>query len=327
MTATSISGPSQVAHERLNGAEPYVIGSLSDGHKLGLAIESGGGAGPVTLGKLQAFEETGVLGVIDEIHAISIGAINACAQMAGQTGLALEGYDMMTQKDFVKISRIQRIFDMRKLDRVLRSSKGLDVEKIIKSPTPIHVGVSVLTGGLRPVSVDLSKQDPENVIDWLMRGAHLGIAAGPAPKDSKGNFYADGGFSHLSAVSMAVINGCTDVFMLSNQPFARDVYKAWQVALMGAGLSPYDLMAIPAFGRIVRAQIASRRGFKDGTFKYGDALVEGFYPPKSDSPENALPTLFNTDPKRIMVGFNIGKLSVLQRLAGLLPTVSAQPAN
>ena len=126
---------------------------------------------------------------------------------------------------------------------------------------------------------------------------------------------------------MAVNNGCTRVLKFSNQPYARDVYKTWQVALMGLGLSPYDPMAIPAFGRIVRAQIASRRGFKDGTFKYGDALVEGFYPPKSDSPENALPTLFNTDPKRIMVGFNIGKLSVLQRLAVLFPTVSAQPAN
>ena len=188
MTATSISGPVQVAYERLNGAEPYVIGSLSDGHKLGLAVESGGGSGPVTLGNLQALEEAGIFGVIDEVHSISIGGINACAQMAGQTELALEGYGVMTRDGFIRKWRVKRVMDMRMLDIFLRGPKGLDVEKITKSPTPIHVGVSLLTGGLRPVSVDLSKQDPENVIDWLMRGAHLGLAAGPAPKDSKGNF-------------------------------------------------------------------------------------------------------------------------------------------
>ena len=319
MNATSLSGPMQVAHERLNGVEPYEVGSLSDGHKLGLAIGSGGGAGPVTLGKLLALQETGVLGVVDEIHALSIGAINAGAQMAGQTDLALEGYEIMTRSGFIDARRFWSVVNMGVLSRALRGSRGLDVEKIVNSPTPIHVGVSQLNGGLRPISVNLSEQDPEHVIDWLMRGAHLGIAAGPAPKDVKGNVYADGGFSHLSAVDMAVTNGCTVVILLSNQPYAPDVYKPWQVMLMGAGLSLYDLMAIPTFSRIVRAQIASRRDFKDGAFKYGDASIEGFFPPRPDCPENSLPTLFNTDPRRIKIGFDVGKLSVLQRLSGLLP--------
>ena len=320
-------GPTQLSFNRLNYAEPYVPGSMSDGRKLGLAVGSGGGAGPVTLGKLLALQETGVLGVVDEIHALSIGAINASAQLAGQTDLALEGYEIMTRSGFIDARRFWSVVNMGVLSRALRGSRGLDVEKIVNSPTPIHVGVSQLNGGLRPISVNLSEQDPEHVIDWLMRGAHLGIAAGPAPKDVNGNVYADGGFSHLSAVDMAVINGCTDVILLSNQPYAPDAYKAWQVLLMGAGLSIYDPRAIPTFSRIVRAQIASRQPFKNGAFRYGNANVEGFFPPEPDCPENALPTLFNTDPRRIKIGFDIGRIHVLQRLAGLLPNAPTISVN
>lgn len=322
MQTIELSGPMEVARERLSYVEPYIVGSLSDGHKIGLAIGSGGGAGPVTLGKLQALQDMGVLGVIDEIHAISVGAINASAQVAGQTAVALEGYGVMTEEGFIRKSRLNRVVDMRILERVLRSDKGLDVEKITQSPAPIHVGVSQLNGGLRPISVNLSEQDPEHVIDWLMRGAHLGIAAGPAPKDKSGNVYADGGFSHLSAIHMAVSNGCTDVIYLSNQPYAPDAYKAWQVALMGAGLSPYDPNAILNFSRIVRQQIASRRVFKEGAFKYQNANVEAFFPPRPDCPENTLPTLFNTDRRRIQVGFDIGRMHVLRHLASLFPAVS-----
>jgi len=316
MSVMELSGPIEVAYARKNGAEPYVVGSFSDGHRLGVAGGSGGGAGPVTLGKLLGLHEAGLLDVVDEFHVISVSAINVGAQVAGQTDLALEGYGVMTEEGFIKKSRFNRVVDMRILERVLRSAKGLDVEKITQSPAPIHVGVSQLNGGLRPISVNLSEQDPEHVIDWIMRGAHLGIAAGPAPKDAKGNVYADGGFSHLSAVDMAVSNGCTDVIYLSNQPYAPDAYKAWQVALMGAGLSLYDPRAIPTFSRIVRAQIASRQVFKEGAFKYNGANVEAFFPPHPDCPENTLPTLFNTDPRRIQIGFDIGRMHVLQSLNG-----------
>ena len=326
MHTQELIGPSQLAFERLNYAEPYVPGSLSDGRKLGLAIGSGGGAGPVTLGKLQALQHLGLLEMVDEIHTISVGAINASAVMANQIELALEGYDMMTKEGFIKKSRVHRIVDMRILERVLRSSRGLDIERITKSSAPIHVGVTQVSGGLRPISIDLSKQDPESVIDWLMRGAHLGIAAGPAPKDSSGVVYADGGFSHLSAVDMAFRNGCTDIIYLSNQPYNPDKYKRHQIMLLGAGLSLYDKFAIPTLSGVVRRQIASRKPFQDGLFTYEGTRVEAFFPPTPDCPDNALPTLFNNDPRRIEIGFRIGSLRVLERLASFLPTTHTQPA-
>lgn len=327
MSEIEISGPMEVARERLGYEPPYVIGSMSDGHKLGVAVGSGGAAGPVSLGKLQALQEAGVLGVVDEIHAISVGAINASAQMAGQTELALEGYDVMTKHGFIRRSRVNRMLDMRILDGVLRGENGLNPEKITKSPVPVHVGVSRVNGGLRPISINLSEQDPEHVIDWIMRGAHLGIAAGPAPKDKLGNVYADGGFSHLSAVHMAVSNGCTDVIYLSNQPYEEDAYSVRNVLIFGGGFSLYDPLAILHLSRIVRAQIASRKDFKDGAFKYRHANVEAFFPPEPDCPENTLPTLFNTDPRKIKIGFDIGKLSVLQRLSGLLPIMPNTTAS
>ncbi len=327
MSTMELSGPTQLSFERLNYEVPYVPGSMSDGRKLGLAVGSGGAAGPVTLGKLQALQETGVLGVVDEIHAISVGSINACAQVAGQTEVALEGYDMMTREGFIQRSRINRVLDMRILERFLKGSKGLDVEKITKNPAPIHVGVTKLSGGLKPLSIDLSKQDPELIISWLMRGAHLGVAAGPAPKDEWGDFYTDGGFSHLSAVDMAVKNGCTDVIYLSNQPHTADSYSIRNVLLFGVGFSLYDPLAIPRLSRIIRAQNASKRDFRNGAFKYGVANVEGFFPPQPDSPENALPTLLNTDPRKIKIGFDIGKMHVLQRLAGLLPNAPTISVN
>ena len=316
MTNHEISAPMALSvSRRTNG---YVRGSFSDGRRLGVAIGSGGGAGPVTLGKLTALQKTGVLDQVDEIHAISVGAINAAALLAGQGELALSGYMEMTDKGFIKKWRLLRVVDMRILERVLRRSDGLDQQKVAESEIPLHVGVTRLTGGLKPVSINLTEQDPEDVIGWLMSGAHLGIAAGPAPKDRHGDVYADGGFSHLSAIDMAA-KVCTDIIYLSNQPYEPDVYKGWQVALMGAGLSLYDRHAIPAFRRVVRSQIESRRPICDGDFSYNGANVTAFFPPRPTTPEDALPTLFNTDPRRIDAGFRIGSMHALNKIASYFP--------
>jgi len=319
MNSPEISAPMALALSRKTGG--YVRGSHSDGRRLGVAIGSGGGAGPVTLGKLVALQRTGVLDYVDAIHAISVGAINAAALLAGQTELAIAGYGEVTKGGFIKKIRVHRIVDMGILERVLRRSDGLDEEKVAKSSIPLHVGVTQLTGGLRPISIDLSQEEPDNVIDWLMRGAHLGIAAGPAPKDRRGIVYADGGFSHLSAIDMAYKGGCTDIIYLSNQPYEPDKYNAFNVAFFGAGLSLYDRHAIPALNRVVRNQIASRRPICDGEFRYNDANVVGFFPPRPTEPEDALPTLFNTDPRRIETGFRIGSMHVLERTASYFPVL------
>lgn len=314
MNSLEIHIPLQVALDRKTSN--YVAGSFSDGRKLGLAIGGGGGSGSVTLGYLEELRNAGVLQVIDVVTALSVGAINISAVVAGQTELALKGYDTMTEKGFIQKRRIHRIFDMKILERLLRGSDGLDTNKINDCTIPLLLGVTQLTGGIKPITIDLAEQDPENIVDWLMRGAHQGIAAGPAPKDKKGIVYVDGGYSHLSAVDMAVQSGCTDVIYLSNHPYKQGEYKGWQVALFGAGFSPYDIKAIPNYNSIFRRQIASLATFKEGSFNYMGAEVAGFFPADSES----LPKLINTDPRKVKAGFDIGKLHILEHLAPFLTT-------
>lgn len=321
--STNINTPMQLAFER--GSQKYEAGSMTDGRKLGLAIGSGGGAGPVSLGGLSSLQELDVLGSVDSMYGVSVGAINLAAFAAGQTEVAIGGYERMTEADFVKFGRVLRIMDMGVLKTLLNGKNGLDTEAVVESKVPINVGVTRLSGGLKPQVFDLSALEPEDVVDVLVWGASIPGVSGLAPRDKKGigggsnTAFADGGFSHLSAVDMAAQDGCTDVIYLSNQPFSADKYRAWQVGLFGTLMTPYDTKAISNLRQIVKNQISSRRPFADGTFQYGDVSVDGLFPPGQKPFADLLPSLFNKDPRKIMTGFDISKLHILDKLSALMP--------
>ena len=72
-----------------------------------------------------------------------------------------------------------RAIDMSVLEAAMEPV--LDTKKIVNSPVPVNVGVTVLSP-LSRMSVDLSKVEPEEVIPWMMRGGHLPIVGGAAPR-------------------------------------------------------------------------------------------------------------------------------------------------
>lgn len=321
------SVPIQLSIHRQN--THYEPGSFTDGRKLGLAIGSGGGAGPVSLGSLASLQELEFLNGIDSMYGVSVGAINLAAFASRQIDLAMDGYDRMTRSDFIKLKRVARIMDMGILGKLLKSDAGLNTKAVVSSPIPINIGVTRLSGGISAVMVDLTTLDEDNICDVLLWGASIPGISGLSPRDKKstiGNIdsaYADGGFSHLSAVDMAIQDGCSDVIYLSNQPYSTEQYKAWQVGFFGSLMTPYDSKAIPSLRRIVKSQISSRRPFVDGSFQYSGANITAVYPPGHKQFSDLLPTLLNRDPRKIISGFNIAKLHIMERLTDLKPEIQA----
>lgn len=315
-------GPTQLSFERLNYAEPYVPGSMSDGRKLGLAVGSGGAAGPISLGALVTLLDLGVFESLDAVYGVSVGGFNVAAAVARQIETALKGYNTMTESDFIKWLRVYKIMDLGILKRVImHDAHGLDIDAIADSPIPINIGVTRLSGGIQPVSFDLTKIGKDSIVDVLLWGASVPGATGLSPRDRKNigegrnTAYADGGFSILSAVDMAKSDDCTDIIYLPNQKYEADERQNWQVALFGSLMSPYDKRALFKFSNIVDAQIKSREVFLDGEFNYQGAMVEAFYPP----PAPKLPTFWNKDKEKIVFGFEWTKTHVLNRLTGLYP--------
>lgn len=318
MVTLEPAAPVELAHQRMRDA--YLPGSLTDGRKLGLAIGSGGMAGIVTLGKLQSIRQSGIRAVVDGVYGDSIGGINAAIDAAEQIDEAREAYYALAKRRFIDGWRALRIggraVDMGILEHEMRYTTILDTEKVTNSPIPISIGVTRLRN-YAAMSVDLTHIEPEEVIPWLLRGAHLPIAGGAAPRDKFGTPYADAGLSSMSPVHRAVKDGCTDVIFLSNQPYARDEKRNWQVGVVGMWAMRHDLQAIFKFNNVVNHQIESRKPFCEGAFRYGAANVMGYYP-QAISGTDALPTLYTMDPGRLKAGFEVAALMMMSRLSPVL---------
>jgi hypothetical protein len=303
MSDTLIDPTFELVQSRLSSGE-YVPGSCSDGRKLGIALGSGGLAGINALGKLSVMEESGIFDVVDLWEGDSIGGINAGICVAGQIEEARDTYYTLRRRGLIDVWRAIRIGG-RAIDMsILRDAMEpiLDTEKIAESPVPVNVGITKLKPFSR-LSVDLSKEAPEHILPWMMRGGHLPIVGGSAPRDAYGMPYADPGLSSLGPVHRAVQNGCTDVIYISCQPYAPDKKHPWQVGLVGAWGMRHDPLAILKYNKVVNDQISGRRVFRQGSFMYNGAHVYGFYPPMPQNKSEAWPTLYTTDPGLLKSGF------------------------
>lgn len=303
MSTTVTAPPFELGHSRLQAGN-YVAGSCSDGRMLGIANGSGGLAGINALGILSALKESGIFSVVDWWEGDSIGGINAGICVADQIEEASETFYTLKKRGLVDAWRAMRIGG-RAIDMsILQDAMGpiLDTEKIANSPVPVNVGITKLRPFSR-LSVDLTKVEPEEVIPWMMRGGHLPIVGGSAPRDANGVPYADPGLSSLGPVHRAVQNGCTDVIYISCQPYAPEKKHAWQVGVVGAWGMRHDLLSILKYNQVVDDQIEGRQPFRERSFSYGEANVYGLYPPMPTSKAEAWPTLYTTDPGKLRSGF------------------------
>ncbi len=326
MIMAEMSAPLALAHDRT--VSGYEQGSLSDGRMLGVALHSGGAAGINALGISKELKQRGVFNVADILAGDSIGGVNAGIIAADQIEDACEAFYSLKKQRFVNPWRAARIggrvMDMDILAGMI--GEVLDTGKITDSPIPIDIGVT----RLRPfmgMSVDISKVEPEEVIPWMMRGAHVPVAGGAAPRDKYGTPYADAGVAGKGPIMRLLEAGCTDIISVACNPNGIDIKRRWQIGVVGVWSMRHDPAAIFKLNKAVDDQLANRRPFQpsqDGaienhTVQIGNVNVVSLYPPTLPKDEKKLPKLYTTDPGRLRHGFEKTAEYMRTHLAALMP--------
>ncbi len=305
MITAETSPTFDVACSRLESGN-YVQGSGSDDHFIWLSLTSGGCAGIHQIAKLAELKRRGLLSVIDGIEGDSFGGIGAAIVAGDHIEEASEYIFKLGEKWFINPWRALLIGKQAVSSDVLRRTLEpvLDTERITTSPIPVNIGVSCLKP-LKAMSVDLSKVEPDQVIPWVMRGAHLPIASGAANRDENGIPYADPGLTSHGPMRRARLNGATDIIHISCNPLGIEKKKLREVALAGIWALRHDPRAIAKINATMDEQVELRQPHREGHFVCEGANVVGFYLPNPDKEkdEKPLAKLWTTDPGRLKYSF------------------------
>jgi predicted patatin/cPLA2 family phospholipase len=192
--------------------------SPADDFKIGLAVEGGGIRGVVSAAMLCALEELGLAGAFDTVYSASSGAINAAYFLAGNTWYPLSiYYDDLATRKFVDFRRALRshILDLDYAFGVVDQVKPLDYETAIKSPTRLHVAVTLVDELRTEAATDFSSK--EDLRQALIASAWLPVAV-RGTADFRGRRALDGGVLTPHPFRLALEDGCTHVLSLSTRP-------------------------------------------------------------------------------------------------------------
>lgn len=138
------SEPSVADLMRLRLDQNSVRGARQDPYHLALVVEGGGMRGVVAGGMVTAIQELGLTGCFDTIHGSSAGACAGAYLMTDQASLGTSiFYEDINNSKVTNPRRLWRgapIMDTGFItDKVMRTTKRLDVEKIIQSPDLLHI--------------------------------------------------------------------------------------------------------------------------------------------------------------------------------------------
>ncbi|MBB5828453.1 patatin-like phospholipase family protein [Micromonospora carbonacea] len=194
-------------------------GNRSDDFKIGLAVEGGGIRGVVSGAMLCALEDLGMTAAFDAVYSASSGAINSAYFLAGGSWYPLSiYYDDLTTRKFVDFRRFFRghILDLDyAFGVVVDQLKPLDYERVIASPVPLHIAIT-LADEIRTETVHdfTSRADLRSA---LVASAWLPVALrGTAV--FRGERVVDGGVLTPHPYRIALQDGCTHVLSLSTRP-------------------------------------------------------------------------------------------------------------
>lgn len=221
-----------------------------DGRKLGLVIEGGALRAVCSAGGAVVLCQLGFSGVFDEVYATSAAVMNAAYFITNQPLVGISVYfDDCTTSRFVNPLRLWKVVDVDYIfDHVAVHEKPLAVERLLESPTTLHVAVvDRETGEGRMVN---TREAGTSVLQVLKASAALPVFYNRAV-NVNGRPCIDGGLVLPFGLRQALADGCTDVLVLSNRP---------------AG---YESPAPNLFSRIVfdllcaRGNVALRRRFAE----------------------------------------------------------------
>lgn len=129
---------------RLRLDQKSVRGARQDPHHLALAIEGGGMRGVVAGGMVTAIQELGLTDCFDTIHGSSAGACAGAYLITDQarlgTSIFFEDINNSKVTNPRRLWRGAAIMDTGFItDNVMRTTKRLDVDKIVKSQDLLHI--------------------------------------------------------------------------------------------------------------------------------------------------------------------------------------------
>ena len=187
-----------------------------DGASIALAIEGGAMRGVISAGMVSALEELGYIDAFDAVYGSSAGAVNAAYFLAGQARLGTSIYHQdINNRRFIDTRRAligQPIVNLAYLlDDVARRRKRLDVERLLGSPTPLHVLATDVDS--RSASVFKGFASADLLFGALRSGATMPVVAG-GPYAYAGGRYLDASLSEPIAVPTAEADGHTHVLAL-----------------------------------------------------------------------------------------------------------------
>jgi len=206
--------------------------------------------GVISAGMVIGLERLGLLDVFDDVYGSSAGALNGAYFVGGKAVFGTSIYsEEINNRRFISPWRIawRPAVDIDFLiDRVLRVTKPLPVDRILASPIPLHVIVTdVGTARPRPIS---SWRDGESLLRTLRGGATMPVLAGP-PFEVDGMRLWDPAFFEESVpVAPADADGATHILVLLTRP----------AGLRRPTLSLFErLCVVPAIRRVSPALAAA----------------------------------------------------------------------
>jgi len=176
--------------------------------------------GVVSAGMVIGLERLGLLHVFDDVYGASAGALNGAYFVGGKAVLGTSIYsEEINNRHFISPWRMpfRPAVDIDFLvDRVLRVTKPLPIERILASPIPLHVVVTdVATAAPRQIC---GWQDGESLLRTLRGGATMPVLAGP-PFEVDGTRVWDPAFFEESIpIRPADTDGATHIVVLLTRP-------------------------------------------------------------------------------------------------------------
>jgi len=187
-----------------------------DGASIALAVEGGAMRGVISAGMVSALEALGYIDAFDAVYGSSAGAVNAAYFLAGQARLGTSIYHQdINNAQFIDTRRAllgRPIVNLGfLLDDVARSRKPLDVERLLRSPTPFHVLATDVDRQNAAVFKDFATADL--LFGALRSGATMPVVAG-GPYAYVGGRYLDASLSEPIPVPTAEADGHTHILAL-----------------------------------------------------------------------------------------------------------------
>jgi len=187
-----------------------------DGVRVALAVEGGAMRGVISAGMVAALEELGYTHAFDAVYGSSGGAINGAYFLAGQARLgSTVYYEDINSRDFISLARAvlgRPIVDLGfLLDEVAVRRKPLDVERVLRSTSPLSVLATDVDTGAVEVLRDF--RTGAELMQALRAGATMPVVAGP-PRTIGGRRFLDASLSEPIPVPAAEADGCTHVLAL-----------------------------------------------------------------------------------------------------------------